>query len=109
MTLPLKATFHTLLLGFVACSVIDVTITLSLLSTGDYVEINPIAARVYELWGGAGLFVYKCLTVSILIGVFYTLHQQSARAARSVLIGANLFMGAVVAYSLGLLTHFCLS
>jgi hypothetical protein len=106
---PFWVTIHTLVSGFVICSLVDVALTIYLLATGDFFEVNPIASEVYRLWGNYGLLTYKATAVSFLVLIFYKLHDLSPKTAKYLLIGANLFMGSVVFYSLGLLTQFLIS
>ena len=67
---------------FVIANIMDIGMTSMLLSTGQFIESNPIAAHILNDWGLIGMIAYKLIIVSIvmlianIISIFFKCYQK---------------------------------
>jgi hypothetical protein len=85
---------------FVILNLLDLGLTLFLLTSGSFREANGIAEYFLDRWGMAGLTTYKVALVLAVVAIAWWVAQYRTRAARWLLIFGCLKIGSVVLYSL---------
>lgn len=95
---------------FVLVSLLDIVFTWLALrfsaegrTRGTFFESNPVAGWVLAQWGIQGMAVFKLSLTALVVGIAVFVGITHPRAARSLLIGGILTVGAVVAYTVRLL------
>ena len=91
---------------FVIVNSLDVLFTNLLISTGSFVEYNPLADFFISHFGMLGMTLFKLVLVAMVMFVVNIIAGRTYSTARAVLNFGSLITGAVVLYSAYLLAGF---
>ena len=88
---------------FILVSAADIFMTWILLSTGGFVESNPVARYFLETWGKKGFVGFKMLSVTVVCVIAQIVALQKLELARRILNFGSVVVLLVVLYSVSLL------
>ena len=91
---------------FVIANIMDIVMTSMLLSTGQFIESNPIAAHILEDWGLTGMIAYKLIIVSIVMLIANIISIWKINTSKSLLHFGTLAVSGVVSYSILLMMNY---
>lgn len=90
---------------FILVNVLDTFLTILLmLYVGGHHEGNPVARYFFDRWGFRGLIYYKMTMVAFVCIIAQVIARQRIQTARRLLYLLTAIVGAVVIYSLLLLS-----
>lgn len=90
---------------FILVNVLDTFLTMLLmLYAGGHHEGNPVARYFFDRWGFRGLIYYKMTMVAFVCIIVQIIAWQRVKTARRLLYFLTAIVGAVVIYSLLLLS-----
>lgn len=89
---------------FILVSAFDVFATYLLLARGDHVESNPVARFFFDRWNIDGMIAFKFVMVAFVCVIVQLIARKKVETARYLLIFLTLVVGAVVVYSIFLLS-----
>lgn len=87
---------------FILVSVLDILMTWFLISSGNFVESNPVANYFLMHWGRKGFVAFKFISVLVVCVSTQIIWTKYPRLAVLILNAGVLVVGAVVVYSLTL-------
>ena len=91
---------------FVIINLLDVLLTFTLISTGSFIESNPVADYFIANWGILGMSAFKLILVAMVLLIANLIALKRLSTARSLLNFGSLVTGLVVAYSSYLLSAY---
>ncbi|MEI6521460.1 MAG: DUF5658 family protein [bacterium] len=91
---------------FVLLSIADVICSWQSIINGGMREANNYALRMLMKFGSVGFIYYKTLLVIIIIAILWIVAQYRPRTALTVMVLANILMGALAVYHILIIIKF---
>ena len=91
---------------FVVINLMDIVMTILLLNTGSFYESNPLANFFLERWGFVGMIGFKLVLIGFVLLISNVVAIWRFNTARNLLYFGSVTVGAVVTYSVYLMSTF---